>query len=57
MHEMEEHVRYMKLGGLDFESNGEGYFLLYVIVTDIMKIIHHYMMLHLWLYRCSSTAL
>jgi len=26
MHEMEDHVRYKTLGGLDFESNGEGFF-------------------------------
>jgi len=26
MHEMEERVLYMTLGGLDFESNGEGFF-------------------------------
>ena len=34
MHEVEEHVRYMTLGGLDFESKREGYFLMiYVIVA------------------------
>jgi len=57
MHEMEERVLYMTLGGLDFESNGEGFFIIYVIVVDIMKIVHHYMMLHLCLYSYSSIAL
>ena len=59
MHEMEDHVRYKTLGGLDFESNGEGFFffIIYVIVVDIKKIIHHYMMLHLCLYSYSYTVL
>lgn len=50
MHKMEAHVRYMTLGGLDFESNGKDYFMtMYVIVVEIMKVIRHYMLLHLWL--------
>jgi hypothetical protein len=39
MHEMEERVRYMTLGGFDFEKKqGRLFFMIYVIVVDIMKI-------------------
>jgi hypothetical protein len=58
MHRTQAHVRYMTLRELDFESSGEGCFLImYVILVDIMNITLHYVTLQLRLCIYSSIVL